>query len=115
MDLRDLSGVSIADRLTAVLASVSDVEAGGLVLDDLDSWGDDPVRRSLSQLLGALRRRNLGCLITSHSEPSPSFIVDIGATPSVIVPVPYLSTEEIGELIAEVGQEVRLWSPIVQR
>jgi hypothetical protein len=53
-------------------------------------------------------------LITSHSDPSPSFIVDIGALSSVIVPVPYLSTEEIGELIAKVGQEGRLWSPIVQ-
>jgi hypothetical protein len=114
VDLRDLSGISIADRLTAVLASLSDVDAGGLVLDDLDSWGDDSVRRSLPRLVGALRRRNLRCLITSHSDPSPSFIVDIGAPSSVIVPVPYLSTEEIGELIAKVGQEARLWSPIVQ-
>lgn len=114
VDLRDLSGVSISDRLTAVLASLSDIDVGGIVLDDLDSWGDDSVRRSLPRLVGALKRRNLGCLITSHSEPSPSFIVDIGAPSSVIVPVPYLSTEEIGELITEVGQESRLWSPIVQ-
>ena len=114
VDLRDLSGINIADRLTAVLASLSDIDTGGLVLDDLDSWGDDAVRRSLPRLVGALRRRNLRCLITSHTEPSPSFMVDIGAPSSVIVPVPHLSTEEIGELIAEVGQDGRLWSPIVQ-
>jgi hypothetical protein len=114
VDLRDLSGVSIADRLTAVLASLSDIDAGGLVLDDLDTWGDDSVRRSLPRVVSALRRRNLRCLITSHSEPSPSFMADIGAPSSVIVPVPYLSTEEIGELIAAVGQEGRVWSPIVQ-
>jgi hypothetical protein len=114
VDLRGLAGVTIADRLTAVLASLSDIDAGGLILDDLDKWSDDSVRRSLSRLLGALRRRKLSCLVTSHSEPSPSFIVDIRAAPSAIVPVPYLSTEEIGELIAEVGQDVRLWSPIVQ-
>ena len=41
-------------------------------------------------------------------------MVDIGAPPSVIVPVPYLSTQEIGELIAGAGQESGLWSPIVQ-
>jgi hypothetical protein len=41
-------------------------------------------------------------------------MVDIGAPSSVIAPVPHLSTEEIGELIGEVGQEGRLWSPIVQ-
>ena len=29
VDLRDLSGISIADRLTAVLASLSDIELGG--------------------------------------------------------------------------------------
>jgi hypothetical protein len=114
VDLRDLSGVSIADRLRAVLASLSDIDVRGLVLDDLDTWGDDSVRRSLPRLVGALRRRNLSCLITSHSEPSPSFLADIGAPSSVILPVPYLSTEEIGELIAAVGQEDRVWSPIVQ-
>jgi hypothetical protein len=54
VDLRDLSGISIADRLTTVLASLSDVDAGGLVLDDLDSWGEDSVRRSLPRLVGAL-------------------------------------------------------------
>jgi hypothetical protein len=37
----------------------------------------------------------------------------IGTPSSVIVPVPCLSTEEIGELIAAVGQEDRVWSPIV--
>ena len=114
VDLRDLSGASIADRLTAVLASLSDIDAGGLVLDDLDSWGDDAVRRLLQRLVGALRRRSLRCVITSHTEPTLSFMVDIGAPSSVIVPVPYLSTEEIGELIGELGQEGRLWSPIVQ-
>ena len=114
VDLRDLSGTSIADRLTAVLASLSAIDAGGLVLDDLDSWGDDAVRRLLPRLVGALRRRSLRCLITSHTEPSLSFMVDIGAPSSVIVPVPYLCTEEIGELIGELGQDARLWSPIVQ-
>jgi hypothetical protein len=114
VDLRDLSGTSVADRLTAVLASLSDIDAGGLVLDDLDGWGDDAVRRLLPRLVGALRRRGLRCLITSHTEPSLSFMVDIGAPSSVIVPVAYLSTEEIGELIGELGQEGRLWSPIVQ-
>ena len=39
VDLRDLSGTSIADRLTAVLASLSDIDAGGLLLDDIDSLG----------------------------------------------------------------------------
>jgi hypothetical protein len=72
------------------------------------------VRRLLPRLVGALRRRSLRCLITSHTEPSLSFTVDIGAPSSVIVPVPYLSTGEIGELIDELGQEGRLWSPIVQ-
>jgi hypothetical protein len=67
VDLRDLPSINIADRLTAVLASLSDIDAGGLVLDDLDSWGDDPVRRSLSRLVGALRRRGLRCLITVES------------------------------------------------
>ena len=47
VDLRDLTGISVADRLTSVSASLSDVNAGGLVLDDLDSWADDAVRRSL--------------------------------------------------------------------
>src|SRR4029077_21205308 len=84
------------------------------LLDDLDSWGDDAVRRSLVCLLNALRRRNLGCLITTHSEPSPSFMADIGVPPSAIVPVTYLSTEEIGELIAGIGQESGLWGPVVQ-
>ena len=114
VDLRDLPGTSIADRLTAVLASLSEIDAGGLVLDDLDSWGDDAVRRLLPRLIGALRRRSLRCLITSHTEPSPSFMVDLGGPSSVIVPVPYLCTEEIGELVGELGQEDRLWSPIVQ-
>jgi hypothetical protein len=114
VDLRDLSGISIAGRLTVVLASLSDIDTGGLVLDDLDNWGDDSVRRSLPRLVGAVRRRNLRCLITSHSEPSPSFMADIGAPPSVIVPVPSLSTQEIGRLIAGAGQESELWSPIVQ-
>jgi hypothetical protein len=113
-DLRDLSGVGVADRLTAVLASLSDIDAGGIILDDLDSWGDDSVRRSLPRLVGALRRRNLRCLITSHRAPSPSFMADIGTPSSVAVSVPYLSTEEIGELIAAVGEESKVWSPIVQ-
>ena len=93
VDLRDLAGISIADRLTKVLASLSDVDDGGLVLDDLDSWADDTVRRSLPRLVGALRRRNLSCLVTSHTEPSPSFMADIGAPAAVIVSVPYLSSE----------------------
>jgi len=114
VDLRDLAGSTIADRLTAVLASLSDIDAGGVVLDDLDSWADDAVRRSLPRLVGALRRRNLRCVITSHTEPSPSLMADIGAPAAVIVRVPYLSAEEIAELIAAVGQDGNVWSPIVQ-
>ena len=40
-------------------------------------------------------------------------MADIGAPAAVIVPVPYLSTDEIGELIATVGQDGRVWGPIV--
>jgi hypothetical protein len=114
VDLRDLPGANTADRLFSALASLSDIDAGGLVLDDLDNWSDALVRRSLQRLTRALMRRNLRCLITSHSEPSPSLMADIGRPSSVIVPVPYLSTEEIGDLTTAVGQEGRVWSPIIQ-
>jgi hypothetical protein len=114
VDLRDLPSATIADRLTAMLASLSDIEAGGVLLDDLDSWGDDTIRRSFVRLVSALRRRNLGCLITTHSEPSPSFMADIGVPPSSIVPATYLSTAEIGELITGIGQESGPWGPTVQ-
>jgi len=114
LDLRDLPGVTIADRLTAVLASLSDLNTGGLVLDDLDSWSDDSVRRWFPSLIRALRRRNLGCLVTSHGEPPPSLLVDIGAPSDVLVPVSYLSIPEIAELVVAVGQDARVWAPIVQ-
>lgn len=41
-------------------------------------------------------------------------MADIGAPAAVIVSVPYLSSEEIAELIAAVGQDGRVWGPIVQ-
>jgi hypothetical protein len=41
-------------------------------------------------------------------------MADIGAPAAVIVSVPYLSSEEIAELIAALGQDSRVWSPIVQ-
>ena len=113
VDLRNLAGISIADRLAAVLASLSDMNDGGIILDDLDSWADDAVRRSVPRLVGALKRRNVRCLITSHTEPSTSLVADIGVPADVIVPVPYLSSEEIAELIAALGQDGRVWSPIV--
>ena len=41
-------------------------------------------------------------------------MADIGAPAAVIVSVPYLSSEEIADLIAAVGQDGRVWSTIVQ-
>ena len=67
------------------------------------------VQVSLSELLGAARRRDMRIVITSSRRPNPSLLNALSANTGSIVSSPYFAPEETCALVATLGGDPDIW------
>lgn len=109
LDLRDTSASECARRLQNALGQLSDLLPAGLILDDLNEAENHTVAQALERLIRALRRHDAACLATSYRAPTTVLLDRLGASAEVVMAVPHLGEEEVGDLVLAAGGEREVW------
>lgn len=102
-DLRGIAAQGAVSRLTAILGEAAVSESDIILLDDLECLDDPGVLRGVRRLVVAMRRRDGAVIVTCASPPARRTMEAICGSPSVAIDVPYLTIEEVADLISQVG------------
>jgi tetratricopeptide (TPR) repeat protein len=102
-DFRWVDAPTAATRLAAVLGELAASSATTILLDDLECVDDPPVRRAVQRLVMAMRRRDGAVLMTSAAAPARRSLDAICGSLAVVVEVPYLTIEEVSDLVEAAG------------
>lgn len=107
VDLRNASAVEIVRHLDQAGLEVPAKRPTGVILDDFNEMDDPAARAALIRMLGMARRYDFVCLLTAYNTPAPRTLAEAGLPPEVCVPVPDLTLDEVGEMIAVAGGDSR--------
>jgi hypothetical protein len=107
-DFRGLDAAEAAERLRAVRSELLVQGGSVLLLDDLDCMDDPRVLAEVTALLGVLRRRDGGALITCGSEPAPTTLARLIGGATGHLKVPYFELGEVEELLRLSGGPAEL-------
>ena len=113
VQLRDCSGSEFEFRLYWATQALQSCEVGGLILDDFPTQYVHRARTRLSILAEEVHRVNGSLIITSAKPPSPNVRDCFGENGPRVVKVPYLSQEEVAELIALAGGDTKKWTCVI--
>lgn len=102
-DFRWVDAPTAATRLAAVLGELAVSPATTIVLDDLECVDDPSVRRAVQRLVTAMRRRDGAVIVTSAAAPARRSLDSICGSLAVVIEVPYLTIEEVGDLVEAAG------------
>lgn len=103
VSFRDLDSVATVARLGVLIGEIAAAPPTNLILDDLNDIDLPTVRDTVARLLSALHRRDATAIVTSYRAPTPSTFHLLALTSTPVLDVPYLSKEEVGDLIASMG------------
>jgi tetratricopeptide (TPR) repeat protein len=113
VQLRGCSAEEFEFRLYRTLQTLQTRRIGGVVLDDLPTQYLHRARLRLSMLAEEVRRMNGSLLITSTKAPSPNVQDCFGQNGLFVIDVPYLSREEVAELVTLAGGDPNKWAAVV--
>jgi len=113
VQLRDCSAADLEFRLCRTLQGLQLGSIGGVILDDLPTEYAHSARLCLSMLAYEVYRMNGSLLVTSAKAPSPNVQGCFGQNGPFVVDVPYLSREEVAELVTLAGGDAQKWASVV--
>jgi hypothetical protein len=111
-DFRNLSSADTAARLSLLLGELAASPATSVILDDLNEIDDPAVRDLLLRLIVGLRRRDRTAIIASYRAPALATLHHLSPAVVPVVDIPYLSEEEVAELVALTGGETKYVGPV---
>jgi hypothetical protein len=107
-DLRGIDAEIAAARLNAILGEAVVSSASSILLDDLDCLDDPRIARAVRRLLMLLRRRDGAIVVTCANPPTRRTLQDICGAPDGTITVPYLTIEEVADLVEQAGGDRKL-------
>ena len=113
VQLRDCSAPEIEFRLCRVLHGPQAGRIGGIILDDFPTKYAHSVHSHLSILVNEVHRMDGSVIVTSAKPPSPNLQGCSGENGPIVVNVPYLSQEEVAELVKLAGGNAKKWAGVV--
>lgn len=113
LDLRDATASESVERLRLAIGRVVEVRPLGVILDDINEIEDPAVQKELARFLAALRRRDALCLFTLYRQPSARVCTEIDINRGAHLVIPYLTREEVGELVTAAGGDAQQWASAV--
>ena len=75
----------------------------GVIIDDVTDRVFDALTSRIAVMVDLVMRRGARIILTSAFEPSPTRLASIGALPRASVFAPYLSIEEVSEIVGRPG------------
>jgi len=113
VQLRDCSSDDLGYRLHRALEGISSGNIGGVILDDFPTKHAHTSRLRLSMLVSEVHRMDGAVLITASKPPSPNLQNCFGGDCPLVVDAPYLSQEEVAELVESAGGDPTIWAPVI--
>jgi len=113
VQLRDCSPPELEFRLCRTLQGLQLGRMGGVILDDFPTKHVHSARMRLSLLADEVHRMNGSLLVTSAKAPSPNVQDCLGQNGPFVVDVPYLSREEVAELVELAGGDAKKWAGVI--
>jgi tetratricopeptide (TPR) repeat protein len=102
-DFRRVDTPTAAMRLATVLGELVVSPATTILLDDLECLDDPSVRRAVQKLVTAMHRRGGAVIVTSAAAPARRSLDAICGSLAVVIEVPYLTIEEVSDLVEAAG------------
>lgn len=112
VDFRNLSPADISARLQLLLGELAASPTTSIILDDLNEIDDPAIRDLLLRVLAGLRRRDATAIITSFRAPTAATLHQLSPAATPVVEIPYLSEEEVADLVALTGGEAKFAGPV---
>lgn len=103
VDFRDLPPELATSRLLSILGGLASVEAGTILLDDLDTIDHKSVRQSVARVISAAKRRDIAVIATCARSPAATSMQLLCGEPTSAIEVPYLLIEEVAEIVQQAG------------
>jgi len=113
VQLRDCSPAELEYRLCRVLQASQSGRIGGLILDDFPTKYAHSARLRLAMLANEVHRMNGSLLVTSAKPPSANTQSCFGENGALVVEVPYLSREEVSELVTLGDGDAEKWAGVI--
>ena len=113
LHLRDCSPAVIEFCLCRMLQALQSGGIGGVILDDLPTKHVHALRLRLSMLANEVHRMNGSLLVTSAKPPSANVQDCFGQNGPFVIDIPYLSREEVAELVTLAGGNAQKWASVV--
>ena len=101
------------DTANKVLQTSQSGRIGGVILDDLPTEHAHSARLRLSMLSNEVHRMDGSVIVTSAKPPSPNLQGCFGDNGPNVVNVPYLSRDEVAELVKLADGDAQKWADVV--
>lgn len=111
-ELRGLAPAAATPRLDAILGEAAASPSDVILLDDLDCLDDPAVQRAARRLVTVMRRRDGAVIVTCALPPTRRTMELICGSPSMAIEVPYLTIDEVADLIDQAGGNPR-WARLI--
>lgn len=112
-DLRNLGPRALRLVLTRLSATFGASGARGLVLDDLPADPDNAAILAIKRVARAVANADGLLIVTSPKRPAPTLASGLNLVKNAIREVPYLTEDDVGEIIRQAGGDPRIWGRVV--
>ena len=112
VDLRDAEPSEARNRLKRVFVLLAEMGAATVMLEDLNCLATPSVQVSLSEVIGAARRRDMRVIVTSYGRPTATLLHTLGADSGSVVPVPHFDLDETCALVDILGGDPEVWGRV---
>ena len=108
-DLRDLEPRPLRLALARLSATFAASGARGLILDDLPSDPDNATILAIKRVARAVTNADGVLVVTGAKPPPPTLGGGLGLAKNAVRAVPYLTEDEVGQIVAQAGGDRRVW------
>jgi tetratricopeptide (TPR) repeat protein len=112
-DLRDLAPHRLRLVLTRFGAKFSESGARGLILDDVPADPDNATIQAIARVARAVHSVDGVLVVTCMKPPPPTLLGGLNVAQSAVQAVPYLTEDDVREIVAQAGGDVRMWAPVI--
>ena len=109
-DLRDMPLPALRSVLAGIAERFRQSRVRGLILDDIPADPDNVTMAALGAVARAVADADGVLIVTSTKAPAPSLKGKLNVAKDSIVDVPYLTEEEVGEIVALAGGDPAKWA-----
>ncbi len=110
VDLREMPASAVRSILTGIASTFRQTKAHGLILDDIPADADNSLISAVGQVARAVADVDGSLIITSMKPPQPTLASRLGMNPEAIIHVPYLTEEDVSEMVQAAGGDPQKWA-----